>query len=59
MALLSSGWPTKIVRATHHQGDLQYGATAGIQCSSMSLMSKCWNTFISVTTWDGTDLDMI
>ena len=22
-------------------------------------MSVCWNTFISITTWDVTDLDMI
>ena len=22
-------------------------------------MSVCWNTFISITTWDGADLDMI
>ena len=58
-ALLSSVTPTKIVRATHHQGDLKYGATTGIQCSCISLMSVCWNSFMSVTTWDGTDLDMI
>ena len=58
-ALLRSGRATKIVQATHHQGDLRYGATAGIQCSCMSLMSVCWSTFISVTMWDGTDLDMI
>ena len=58
-ALLSSGRPAKIVLATHHQGDLRYGATAGIQCSCMSLRSVCWNNFIPVTTCDGTDLDMI
>ena len=59
-ALLSSGTFTKIVRATHHQRDLRYGATADIQCSCMSLMSVCWNSFISETTWDGgTDLDII
>ena len=58
-AQLRSGRAKKIVQSTHHQGDLRYGATAGIQCSFMSLMSVCWNTFISATTWDGTDLDMI
>ena len=58
-ALLRSGTPRKFVRAIHHQGDLRCGATAGIQWSCMSLMSVCWNSFISVTTWDGTDLDMI
>ena len=54
-----SGRATKIVRATHHEGYLRYGATAGIQCSCMPLMLVFWNTFISVTTWDGIDLDMI
>ena len=58
-ALLRSGRAMKRVRATHHQRDLRYGATASFQCSCMSLMSVCWNIVISVTTWDGTDLDMI
>ena len=58
-ALLRPGRATKLVRATHHQGDLRYGATVGIQYSCASLMSVCWNTVISVATWDGTDLDMI
>ena len=39
-----SGAATKKVRATHYQGDLRYGATAGIQCSCISLMSVSWNT---------------
>ena len=56
--LLRSGRARKIVRAARYEGDLQCGATASIQCS-MFLMLVCWNTFISVTTWDGTDLDMI
>ena len=43
-ALLGSGRPTKIVRATQHQGDLRYDATASIQCSCMSLMSQCAGT---------------
>ena len=45
-ALLRSGRATKIVRATYHQEDLRYGATADIQFCYMSLMSVCWNTFI-------------
>lgn len=59
MALLKLGRATKIAQATHHQGGIHYGATAGIQCSCISLMSVCWSTFISATMWDGTDLDMI
>ena len=31
--LLRSGRAIKIVQATHHQGDLRYGVTTGIQCS--------------------------
>ena len=54
-----SGKATEIVQTTHHQGNLRYGATTGIQCSCMSLMSVRWSTFISVTMWDSTDLDMI
>ena len=48
-----------VARTTHHQRDLRYGAIASFQCSCMSLISVCWNIVISVTTWDGTDLDMI
>ena len=58
-ALLRSSRATEIVQVTHHQGDLRYGTTASIQCSCMSLMSMCWSTVISVTMWDGADLDMI
>ena len=54
-----SGRSTKIFRATHHQGDIQYGPTADIQCSCMPMMSVCWSTFVSVTKWDGTDFEMI
>ena len=31
-----------VIQATHHQGDIRYGTTAGIQCSRMSIMSICW-----------------
>ena len=48
-----------IVQATHHQGDSRYGASAGIQCSCMSLMAVCWNMFKSVARWDRYDLDRI
>ena len=58
-APLRSGRDTKIVRATQHQADLRYGAITGIQCSCMPSMSMCWSISISVTTWDGPDLDMI
>ena len=47
------------VKATHHQEDSRYGASAGIQCSCMSLRPVCWNMFKSVARWDGYDLDRI
>ena len=58
-APLRSGRDTKIVRAIQLQADFCFGAIAGIQCSCMPLMSMYWSIFISVTTWDGPDLDMI
>ena len=58
-APLRSGGATKIVQSIHHQGDLRYSTAAGIQCSCKSLMSVCWSIFISETTWDCTDLDMM
>ena len=47
-----------IIQATHHHGDSRYGASAGIQCSCMSLMAVCWNVFKPVARWDD-DLDRI
>ena len=57
-ALLRSGRIKIKVRATHHQGNLEYGATADMQGSYMPLMSVCRNTFTSLTTWESADLDM-
>ena len=36
-----------VANVTHHQGDIRYGATTGIQCSCMSLKSICW----SILNW--------
>ena len=49
----------KVVQATHHQGDIRYGMSRGIQCSHMSLMSVCWTFFKSENIWDSFDLDCI
>ena len=57
-APLFSGTPTKIVQPHTIKGIYDMVLLAGIQCSCMSLMSVCQNSFILVTTWDGTDLDM-
>ena len=34
---------SKIVQGNHHQGDICYGSTAGIQCLCISLMAVCWS----------------
>ena len=47
----------KVVQATHHQGDVRYGMSRGIQCSCISLMSVCWTLLKSVSIWDSFDLD--
>ena len=49
----------KVVQASHHQGDVRYGNSRGIQCSCMSLMSVSWTLFKSPGFWDKFDLDSI
>ena len=49
----------KVVQATHHQGDVRYGASRGIQCLCMSLISVSWTLFKSPGLWDKFDLDSI
>ena len=45
----------KVVQATHHQGDVRYDSSRGIQCSCMSLMSITWTLFRSPGLWDKFD----
>ena len=49
----------KVVQASHHQGDVRYGAFRGIQCLCMSLISVSWTLFKSPGLWDKFDLDCI
>ena len=49
----------KVLQATHHEGDVRYGMSRGIQCSCMSLMSVFWTLFKSASIWDSFDLDCI
>ena len=37
----------KVAHASHHQGDVRYGASRGILCSCMSLISVSWTLFKS------------
>ena len=48
----------KVVQVTHHQGDIRYGMSRCMQCSSMSLMLVYWTLFKSVSKWDSFDLDL-
>ena len=41
----------KVVQASHHQGDIRYGTSRGIQCSCMSFMSVSWILFKSPGMW--------
>ena len=57
MALSSRDYTIiKVVQETHHQGDVRYGASRGIQCSCMSLVSVSWK---SPGLCDKFDLDSI
>ena len=49
----------KVDQATHHQGDVRYGTTRGIECSCTSLISVSWTLFRSPGRWDKLDLDGI
>ena len=54
---LRSSRASKVVWVIHHQGNLRYGASAGIQYPYMSLMLLCRSTFL--TAWSDTDFDII
>ena len=50
---------SKIDQGTHHQVDICYGTTAGIQCLCISLMVACWSLIKSMSRWDSNYLDWI
>ena len=49
----------KVVQTTHHQGDVRYDASRGIQCFYMSVISVSWTLFKSPGLWDKFDFDSI
>ena len=60
MALSIRDYPIiKAVKAAHHQGDVRYGTSRGMQCSCMSLMSVTWTLFKFPGIWDKFDVDSI
>ena len=48
-----------VVQVTHHQGDIRYGTSWGIQCSCMSLVSLTWTSLRSPGLWNKFALDSI
>ena len=50
---------TKVVQANHHEDDVRYGISRGIQYSCVSLISLSWTLFSSPGQWDKFDLDGI
>ena len=49
----------RVVQGTHHQDEVRYGTSRGIQCSCMSLISVSWALFKSPGLWDKFDLRCI
>ena len=49
----------KVVQAAHHQGDVRYGTSRGIQCSCISLISVSWTLVRSPGQWNTLDLNDI
>ena len=49
----------RLVQTTHHQGDVRYGASRGIQYSCMSLISVSWLLLKSPGLWYRSHLDYI
>ena len=45
-----------VLQATHHQGNVRYGVSRGIECSSMSLVFASLALFKSPGLWDKFDL---
>ena len=49
----------RVVQATHHQGDVRYGASRGTECSCISLISVSWKLFKYPGLWNNFYLDYI
>ena len=47
----------KAVQATHHKGDVKFGTSSGMQCSSIALTEITWTLVKSHEMWDKFDLD--
>ena len=52
-------WIMRVVQATHHQDEIRYGMSRGVQCPCTSLMSVCWTLLKGASILDSLDLDCI
>ena len=49
----------KVVLGSYHQGNLKYGETAGIQCTSNAFIAVCFSAVKNVSIWKSWDLGFI
>ena len=49
----------KGVQSTHHQDNVRYSTSRGMQCSCISLKLVTWTLVISLDLWDKFDLDCL
>ena len=49
----------KTVSGSHHQGNLKYGETAGMQCTSNAFFTICFSVIKSISIWKSLYLDYI
>ena len=49
----------KTIQASHHQGHVRYGRSAGMQCASNAYLAIIFSTIKNINMWKPFDLDYI
>ena len=49
----------KTIQASHHQGHVRYGRSAGMQCKSNAYLAIIFSTIMDINTWKPIDLNYI
>ena len=49
----------KTIQASHHQGHVRYGRSAGMQCTSNAYLAIIFSTIMDINTWKPIDLNYI
>ena len=49
----------KTIQASHHQGHVRYGRSAGMQCASNAYLAIIFSTIKNINIWKPFDLDYI